>query len=106
MKVIKLFRYSLEVFADLFCEILEVHSSPYIHIGGDEAHLLSSCSICKAKARQKGKSALFLDYAKKAAESTISLGRRPVIWADMLVKYPKEAVRMPSETILIGGMAT
>ncbi len=89
------------LFADLFADMAEMHHSDYIHIGGDETYLLGHCPACSLKAATEGKSKLFVDYMKMIANTVISLGKKPVMWADILLKYPEAASEMPKETIFI-----
>ena len=89
------------LFADLFADMASMHRSEYIHIGGDETYLLGHCPACSLKAATEGKSKLFVDYMKMMCDIVISLGKRPVMWADILLKYPEAATEMPDETIFI-----
>ncbi len=89
------------LFADLFADMAVMHHSDYIHIGGDETYLLGHCPACSLKAATEGKSKLFVDYMKMVSNIVISLGKKPVMWADILLKYPEAASEMPQETIFI-----
>lgn len=89
------------LFADLFADLASMHKSDYIHIGGDETYLLGHCPACSLKAATEGKSKLFVDYMKMMCDIIISLGKKPVMWADILLKYPEAAAEMPDETIYI-----
>jgi hypothetical protein len=89
------------LFADLFADMASMHSSDYIHIGGDETYLLGHCPACSLKAATEGKSKLFVDYMKMMCNIIIDLGKRPVMWADILLKYPEAASELPEETIFI-----
>ena len=89
------------LFADLFADMAAMHSSDYIHIGGDETYLLGHCPACSLKAATEGKSKLFVDYMKMMCNIVISLGKRPVMWADILLKYPEAATEMPDQAIFI-----
>ncbi len=80
---------ALAVFSELLTDICSMHPSPYVHIGGDETYLLGHCPDCQAKAKRDGKSKLYVDYVKKIAECVIALGKRPLLWADMLLKHPE-----------------
>ena len=89
------------LFADLFADMASMHRSDYIHIGGDETYLLGHCPACSLKVATEGKSKLFVDYMKMMCDIVISLGKKPVMWADILLKYPEAASEMPEETIFI-----
>ncbi len=89
------------LFASLFSDMASLHKSEYIHIGGDETYLLGHCQACAEKAAKEGKSKLFVDYMKMMCNIVISLGKKPVMWADIILKYPEAAAELPEETIFI-----
>jgi len=89
------------LFTDLFTELVSTHTSKYFHIGGDETQLLGHCPICKKKAQQEGISKLYIDHIKMLCDIVIKLGRRPVLWADIALKYPEALSLLPKETIFI-----
>jgi len=90
-----------ELFTDLFKELASTHPSKYIHIGGDETYLLGQCPICKKKAETEGKSKLYIDHIKMLCDIVIKLGKRPVLWADIALKYPEAIKLLPKETIFV-----
>ncbi len=92
---------SVALFRELFSDISSLHKSPYIHIGGDETYLLGRCSECKSYSEREGKSKLFVNYIKQICEIVISLGKRPVLWGDIITKYPEAVKELPAETILV-----
>jgi hexosaminidase len=89
------------LFRDLYSELASVHTSKYIHIGADETHLLGHCPRCSAKAEKEGISKLYIDYVKMLCNIIISLGKRPVMWADIALKYPQALQSLPKETIFV-----
>ncbi|OBX26071.1 N-acetyl-beta-hexosaminidase [Gelidibacter algens] len=89
------------LFTDLFTDLAAMHNSNYIHIGGDETYLLGHDEKCKAKVEKEGKSKLFVDHMKMIAEIVIGLGKKPVMWADIILKYPEAAAELPEETIFV-----
>jgi len=89
------------LFADLFKELIAAHSSPYIHIGGDETYLLGHCPLCKKQAEKVGRSRLYIDYIKMLCDIVIKLGKRPLVWADIALKYPEAIKLLPKGTIFI-----
>jgi hexosaminidase len=89
------------LFADLFADMVSLHSSKYIHIGGDETYLLGHCAECSKKVQKEGKSKLFADYMKMMCGIVTKLGKIPVMWADILLKYPESATELPKETVFI-----
>lgn len=89
------------LFTDLLTDMAAMHNSDYIHIGGDETYLLGHCHECQAKVEEEGKSKLFVDHMKMIAEIVINLGKKPVMWADIILKYPEAASELPEETIFV-----
>jgi len=89
------------VFSEIFREVAAAHPAPFFHIGGDETYLLGQCPACRAAAQARGASRLYVDYFKRLAAEVIRLGKRPLLWNDMLLKYPDAAAEMPPECIFI-----
>jgi hypothetical protein len=89
------------LFTELFTDLVSTHNSPYFHIGGDETYLLGHCHKCQAKVAKEGKSKLFVDHIKMLCDIVTSLGKRPVLWADIALKYPEALSLLPKETVLI-----
>ena len=90
-----------ELFTRLFKDLASVHPSPYFHIGGDETHLLGHCEKCKKRAAEIGLSRLYFDHIKMLCDIVVSLGKRPVLWADIALKYPEYINLLPKETIFV-----
>jgi len=89
------------LFTDLYAELAATHTSKYIHIGGDETYLLGHDAKCKAKVEKEGKSKLYTDYIKMLCEIVMKLGKRPVLWADIALKYPDAIKSLPKETVFV-----
>jgi hypothetical protein len=89
------------IFRELLADMTSMHPSKYLHIGGDETYLLGHCQHCRTKAERDGLSRLYVDYLKEIARSVVGLGRRPVLWADMLLKHPEAVAEMPKETVFV-----
>lgn len=93
-----------QLFTELFSDMASMHNSNYIHIGGDETYLLGHCEACSKKVDEVGKSKLFVDHMKMMAEIIINLGKKPVMWADIILKYPEAADELSKETIFMIGI--
>jgi hypothetical protein len=89
------------LFTDLYTELAKTHPSPYIHIGCDETYLLGHCERCRKKVAQEGVSKLYIDYVSMLCNIVLKLGKKPVLWADMVLKYPEAVGRLPKGTILV-----
>ncbi|MUP39192.1 family 20 glycosylhydrolase [Labilibaculum euxinus] len=90
-----------ELFTDLFADMASLHNSKYIHIGGDETRLLGHCSICKEKVAKDGTSALFADYLSAICNIVVKMGKVPVLWSDIVLKYPQVVNQLPKETVYV-----
>jgi len=90
-----------QLFTRLYKDLIETHNSPYIHVGGDETHLLGHCDRCKKKAAEFGISRVYFDYIKMLCQTVVSLGKRPMVWADMALKYPEYINELPKQTIFV-----
>lgn len=89
------------LFADLYKDLIATHTSQYIHIGGDETMLLGHSPASRKKADSLGMSRLYGDYIRMLCELVVSLGKRPVVWADIALKYPGALKDLPKETIFL-----
>lgn len=89
------------LFTDLFTELAATHKSKYFHIGGDETYLLGHCEKCKKKAAEEGLSKLYIDHIRMLCDIVIKLGKTPVLWADIALKYPEAIKLLPKGTVFI-----
>src|SRR3984957_10394349 len=90
-----------ELFTRLFKDMAARHAFPYIHIGCDETHLLGHCPICKKLAAEEGLSKLYFDHVKLLCDIVVSLGKRPVLWADIALKHPEYIQLLPKQTVFV-----
>ncbi|MGV6943813.1 beta-N-acetylhexosaminidase [Sphingobacterium kyonggiense] len=90
-----------ELFTDLFKDMVSTHHSDYIHIGGDETYLLGHSKESQKKVAEVGKGRLYGDYIKLLCELVVSLGKKPVLWADIALKYPDALKGLPKETVFV-----
>jgi hexosaminidase len=89
------------LFTDLYTELASTHTSKYIHIGGDETYLLGHDERCRQAVVKEGKSKLYIDYIKMLCGIVIKLGKIPVLWADIALKYPDAIKELPKSTVFI-----
>jgi hexosaminidase len=90
-----------KLFTTLYKDLISTHNSPYIHIGGDETYLLGHGEESKKKIKEVGIGRLYGDYIKMLCDVVVSLGKRPVLWADIALKYPEALKGLPKETIFV-----
>ncbi|WP_298044288.1 family 20 glycosylhydrolase [uncultured Bacteroides sp.] len=86
-----------KIFREIFQEVAEMHPSPYFHIGADETYLLGSCTQCS----KVEKSLLFVNYIKAMCEVVKELGKKPIIWADIILMYPEAVQELPKDLIYV-----
>ncbi|HEX9512303.1 MAG TPA: beta-N-acetylhexosaminidase [Puia sp.] len=89
------------LFTELYTELISTHTSQYIHIGGDETYLLGHDDKCRLKAEKEGKSKLYTDYIKMLCNIVMKLGKKPVLWADIALKYPEAIKSLPKGTVFV-----
>lgn len=69
---------------DWITQISKLFPSPFFHIGFDETWSLEF----EAKKRNKSPEELYLYMLKQTTDIVEREGKRPLVWADMLQKYP------------------
>ncbi|MFA5089361.1 MAG: beta-N-acetylhexosaminidase, partial [Candidatus Omnitrophota bacterium] len=95
---------SLKLFEECAAELAELHpEAEWFHIGGDETRALGTCPVCKRKADKSGKTALYVEYITKAIQIIRKLGKKPIIWDDMLTRsgHPELLDNLPEGTTLM-----
>lgn len=92
---------AMQIFSEIFREVTALHSSSMIHIGGDETRWLGHCPQCRRRAEDGGISELYVGYLQRAAQEVLKLGKRPMLWIDMLLKHPAAAAKMPRECVFV-----
>ena len=94
-------KQAVPVFTEIFEEVAALHPSKYFHIGCDETFLLGHCKKCAAYVQEHGKSKLFVEYVKAMCKIVLDMGKIPVIWADIILKYPENLNELPKELIYL-----
>lgn len=85
---------SYEVLADVVKELASVFTSPYIHLGGDEAAVPANwakCDDCQAMMREAGYSKatqLMVPFFNRILASVREAGKRPILWCELDNIYP------------------
>ncbi len=90
-----------KLFTDLFADMISLHDSKYLHIGIDETRLLGHCPECSSKIAEEGTARLFGDYVNEMCNIVIGMGKIPVLWADIVLKYPEAIEMLPKEVIYV-----
>lgn len=84
---------------ELLDEICEMFPSRYFHGGSDEANF-GKCPECKAEVEAHGEDALVGLHLKRTVEMIYERGKIPILWGDILLKYPKSADIVPKYAII------
>lgn len=84
----------------LVSDALGVFTDEWVHLGGDETRQLGQCPLCAPRAEEIGKAGVYAEYFAPLCEWVLAQGRRPCLWADMLIEHPEVLERLPKETIL------
>ncbi len=74
--------------------------TPYIHIGGDESFDVG-VGRSKALAEQIGLPALHLQHYKKVANICRKYKKKPIIYGDMLLKYPEILSKLDADFTIV-----
>ncbi|MEQ1822277.1 MAG: family 20 glycosylhydrolase [Fimbriimonadaceae bacterium] len=77
-------------------DTLNCFDSHIVHIGGDETAQLAQCPSCSGKSKAE----LFANHFLPLIQAVIDAGRRPAIWADMVLEHPELLEVIPKETLL------
>lgn len=89
------------VMKDIISEVASLHKSKYIHIGADETRLLGFCPECAKTLHESGPAVLYGRYLKAMCDIVIGLGKIPVIWGDILLKYPEAISMLPKNVVVV-----
>ena len=90
-----------EAFRSIFADVLSLHHSKYIHIGCDETRLLGKCKRCAKYLETHSISELFVQYVSRMCALAESFGKTPIIWADILLKYPEAVDKLPKNLVVM-----
>ena len=93
---------TLKLMEEIWEEVLAFHPhSKYAHITGDEVFRVRKfCDKCQPYADADRLAELFCDYYTKLSRFIIAHGKTPIIWGDMLLKYPQCIDKFPRDVIV------
>jgi len=93
---------TVKIFKDAAEELAELHPAELFHIGSDETWQLGRCRKCSARAKEMGKDGLYLDHTSKVLKIVRKLGKRPMLWDDMLRRMADDDVkRLGIDAVLV-----
>ncbi|THF84470.1 family 20 glycosylhydrolase [Cohnella fermenti] len=80
---------SFEMMAGILEEVADLHPhSDYLHMGCDEVWSLGTCEDCRRSGMTR--EASFIQFVNRLAAKVSSLGKKPMIWHDMLMHATEE----------------
>lgn len=91
---------AVEFARGLVADALQALDDEWVHLGGDETRQLGQCLRCAARVEKIGKAGLYGEYFGALCRWTLERGKRPCLWADMLLQHPEALAAIPRETIL------
>jgi hexosaminidase len=83
----------------LIDEVADAHPGPLFHMGGDETRLLGHCPRCAEHVAASSQADLYARHAAAIAEHIVSIGKTPVLWADIATKHPEMLPQLPDDII-------
>ena len=93
---------TMELFRELYDEMVASHEDcRYFHIGADELHDIGVCARCKEKVERDGRAQLYFDYILAVCDYVRESGKRPVMWADMVLNEPEYADKIPRDIVMM-----
>ncbi len=90
---------AIPFFRELIEDMISLHPSRYIHLGGDETRHLFDKKY-KEYIDQYGVSKLYTQYMKQICDIAIKKGKTPLLWADMILRYPEAIEELPIDKII------
>jgi hypothetical protein len=81
-------------------DALAAFDDEWVHLGGDETKQLGQCPQCASRAASIGKAGIYAEYFGPLCRWVLERGRRPCLWADMLIEHPAALDALPRETLL------
>jgi len=93
---------SVDLLKRLLSEVTAVHAGePLLHMGADEAWLLGTCPRCESAVGKVGKNGLYLQHMKPVWEHVRSLGKRPLMWDDMLRHFTTDQLKQVPRDVML-----
>lgn len=92
-------KQAIPLFSDLIADLISLHPAKYIHLGGDEARHLHNKKFTEY-IHKHGVSKLYTQYIKQICQVAIKKGKTPLLWADMILKYPQAVEDLPVDRII------
>lgn len=82
-------------------EICEIFPSKYFHAGCDEAFDVGFCDLCRKRMKKDGLGDIFVKHIEKTRQVLKKLGKRMMIWDDMIEFFPEKLQEISREIIMV-----
>src|SRR5678815_4491355 len=83
--------------ADWIGQLARLFPSPFFHIGFDETWLLEQ----EAKKAGQAADEIYLDQLNRTVALVEAQGKHPMVWADMMEKFPQIIPRIPKSIVAV-----
>lgn len=91
---------SFDLVDDLYAQLLPLVKSPLVNVGGDEPWELGQGRSAD-RCREVGLEQVYVDFLCLLHDLVAKYGKRMLVWADMLMRYPEVVDRLPKDTVLV-----
>lgn len=81
-------------------EFLPLFSSPYFNICCDETFDLGKGRNAQ-RAEKEGTGRLYVEFVKKIMKVVTDRGKKPMLWGDIVVKYPDMISQLPGDAVFL-----
>lgn len=82
-------------------EICEIFPSKYFHAGCDEAFDIGFCDPCAKRMKKDGLGEIFVKHIEKTRLVLKKLGKRMMIWDDMIEFFPEKLQEISRDIIMV-----
>ena len=90
-----------DFFGRYYSEIAEIFPSEYFHAGLDESFDIASCAVCRERFEREGSfKGIWLDHVKRTHSTLSALGKKMMIFDDMLYFMPDLVTELPKDIVL------
>lgn len=90
-----------DFFGRYYAEIAEIFPSEYFHAGLDESFDIASCSVCRERFEREGSfKGIWLDHVRRTHACLSALGKKMMIFDDMLYFMPDLIDELPKDVVL------
>lgn len=93
---------TLALMEEIWSEVIACHAnSTYVHLACDEVFSVRHhCPRCRPYAKSGRLAELYCDYVSKLSRFVLDRGKTPIIWGDMLLKYPQQIRNFPRDVVI------